>query len=292
MKKILIVEDEYPVRDVLKIALSENGYMVYEAENGKKGVQMFIDCVPDIVLTDVKMPGISGIEVTKRIKEKQADADVVIMTGYGSEELVIEAIRAGATNYLKKPVSFDELFNILDHIIFKRENRKRFKVIKDGVIYEKKTVTLNNEIEKVWGIVNQVLYNIPAFLGERTIEGLKLGLYEILVNAIEHGNLGITAEEKEKSLKNNSYSDLLTSRLNMAREKKKIVTIHSLFEGKKLTIEIIDQGGGFNHKERRSLSDSETIMGIHGRGIVLTSLYYDKLEFKDTGNIVILEKNL
>ena len=171
MKKILIVEDEYPVRDVLKIALSENGYIVYEAENGKQGVQMFIDCVPDIVLTDVKMPGISGIELTKKIKETQSDADVVIMTGYGSEELVIEAIRAGATNYVKKPVSFDELFNILDHIIFKRENRKRFEVIKEGVIYEKKTVIINNDIAKVWGIVNQVLYNIPAFIGERTIEG-------------------------------------------------------------------------------------------------------------------------
>jgi YesN/AraC family two-component response regulator len=292
MKKILIVDDEYTVRDVLNMALSKNGYIVYEAENGKQGVQMFIDCVPDIVLTDVEMPGISGIEVTKKIKETQSDADVVIMTGYGSEKLVIEAIRAGATNYLKKPVSFDELYNILDHLIYKQENRKRFEVIKEGVIFEKKTVTFNNDITKVWGIVNQILYNIPAFLGERTIEGLKLGLYEIIVNAIEHGNLGITAKEKEESLKNNSLSDLMSSRLNMARENKKNVTIHSLFEDNKLTIEIIDQGAGFNHKELESLSDSETIMGIHGRGIVLTSLYYDNLKFDGKGNRVILEKNL
>ncbi len=292
MKKILIVEDEYPVRDVLKIALSENGYMVYEAENGKQGIQMFIDNIPDIVLTDVKMPGISGIEVTKKIKEAQPDADVVIMTGYGSEELVIEAIRAGATNYLKKPVSFDELFNIFDHIIFKRENRKRFEVIKEGVIYEKKTVTINNDISKIWGIVNQVLYNIPPVLGEKTIEGLKLGLYEILVNAIEHGNLGITAKEKEESLKNTSYSDLMNSRMNMANEKNRTVMIHSVYEVKKLTIEIIDQGVGFNYKELKTLADTETLMGIHGRGIILTSLYYDKLEFKGPGNTVVLEKNL
>jgi anti-sigma regulatory factor (Ser/Thr protein kinase) len=78
----------------------------------------------------------------------------------------------------------------------------------------------------------------------------------------------------------------------MARENKKIVTIHSLFEDNKLTIEIIDQGAGFNHKELKSLSSSETIMGIHGRGIVLTSLYYDNLKFEGKGNRVVLEKNL
>jgi YesN/AraC family two-component response regulator len=292
MKKILIVEDEDQVRDVLKVALTDKGYTVYESENGKQGVQMFMDCLPDIVLTDVNMPGISGIEVTKRIKEKQSDADVVVMTGFGSEDLVIEAIRAGATNYLKKPVSFDELFNILEHIVFKRENRKRFEVIKEGVVFEEKTVRLNNDIEKIWGVVNQVLYNVPAFLGERTIEGLKLGLYEILVNAIEHGNLGITAEEKEESLKNNTYDELMTSRLNMAREKKKMVTVNSHFEAKKLTIQVRDQGNGFNHKKLKSLSHSETIMGVHGRGIVLTSLYYDNMEFKGQGNTVILEKKM
>ena len=183
-------------------------------------------------------------------------------------------------------------FPEFDHIIYKRENRKRFEVIKEGVIYEKKTVIINNDIAKIWGIVNQVLYNIPAFLGERTIEGLKLGLYEILINAIEHGNLGITAEEKEESLKDNSYAGLMASRLNMASENKKNVTIHSLYEGKKLNIEIIDQGAGFNYKELKSLTGTETIMGIHGRGIVLTSLYYDNLKFKDPGNTVILEKNL
>ena len=84
----------------------------------------------------------------------------------------------------------------------------------------------------------------------------------------------------------------MTCRLNMARENKKNVTINSLYEGKKLTIEIIDQGAGFNYKELKSLSGTETIMGIHGRGIVLTSLYYDKLKFKDPGNTVLLEKNL
>ncbi len=109
MKKILIIDDENLVRSVINIALTNNGYKVYEADNGKTGIQMFIDIDPDIVITDVNMPEMSGIEVTKNIKENKVDADVVIMTGYGTEELIIEALRAGASNYINKPVDFKEV---------------------------------------------------------------------------------------------------------------------------------------------------------------------------------------
>ena len=292
MKKILIIDDEHPVRDVLKIALTEKGYTVIEASDGKQGIQVFEDSLPEIVLTDVQMPELSGIEVTKKIKEIKADADVIIMTGYGTEELIIEALRAGASNYIKKPVSFNELFNIINNLILKRENRKRFIVNKDIVVSEKKTMLVDNDISKVWGIVNQVLFNIPSYIKESMVEGMKVGLYEILVNAIEHGNLGITYDEKEEALNNNTYSALIKKRLREAEENSRKVNIQSMIENEKLTIEVNDQGSGFDFKKRSITSDPEMILAIHGRGILLTSLYFDKLEYKEPGNRVILEKTI
>ncbi len=292
MKKILIIDDEHPVRDVLKIALTEKSYTVVEAADGKQGIQVFKDSLPDIVLTDVQMPELSGIEVTKKIKEIKADADVIIMTGYGTEELIIEALRAGASNYIKKPVSFNELFNIINNLIIKRENRKRFIVNKDIVVSEKKTMLVDNDISKVWGIVNQVLFNIPSYINESVVEGMKVGLYEILVNAIEHGNLGITYDEKEEALNNNTYSALIKKRLREAEENSRKVNIQSMIENEKLTVEVNDQGSGFDFKNRSTTSDPEMILSIHGRGILLTSLYFDKLEYKEPGNRVILGKNI
>lgn len=291
MKKILIIDDENLVRSVINIALTNNGYKVYEADNGKTGIQMFIDIDPDIVITDVNMPGMSGIEVTKNIKENKVDADVVIMTGYGTEELIIEALRAGASNYINKPVDFKELFNILDSIILKRENRRLFDVLKDVVVFEKKSLVLDNDITKVWGTVNQILFNLSPSIERKKIEELKLGLYEILVNSIEHGNLGITYDEKKEALENNTYNELVTRKLKEANEQKKVVNIQTVYNGEELVVEIIDQGKGFNLKELPQLSDPDTLLAVHGRGILLASLYFDKLEYKEPGNVVtIVEK--
>ena len=291
MKKILIIDDENLVRSVINIALTNNGYKVYEADNGKTGIQMFIDIDPDIVITDVNMPEMSGIEVTKNIKENKVDADVVIMTGYGTEELIIEALRVGASNYINKPVDFKELFNILDSIILKRENRRLFDVLKDVVVFEKKSLVLNNDITKVWGTVNQILFNLSPSIERKKIEELKLGLYEILVNSIEHGNLGITYDEKKEALENNTYNELVTRKLKEANEQKKVVNIQTVYNGEELVVEIIDQGKGFNLKELPPLSDPDTLLAVHGRGILLASLYFDKLEYKEPGNVVtIVEK--
>ena len=133
MKKILIIDDEKPVRDVLNIALSEEGYESFQAPSGEQGIELFKSSEPDIVITDVMMPGIDGIEVTKRMRAHRDDIDVVVMSGFGTEELVVNALRAGASNYLKKPIVFDELFKILDDIIFKRENRKRHEISREIV---------------------------------------------------------------------------------------------------------------------------------------------------------------
>jgi YesN/AraC family two-component response regulator len=292
MKKILVIDDEEQVREVLKVALAENGYSVFEAENGKNGVQRFIEVNPDIVITDVNMPEMSGIDVTKKIKELKPDADVVIMTGYGTEELVIQSLRSGATNYIKKPVDFNELMSILDSLILKRENRRRFEVLKEIVVREEKTLSIGNNISRIWGTVNQILFNLPPKIEEISVEGLKIGLYEILVNAIEHGNLGITYEEKKEALSNNTYNTLLKQRLEKADKAGKKVKVKSVFSRAHLQIEIEDEGNGFNYKELSFLQEPETLLSAHGRGILLASLYFDVIEYHGPGNSVTLAKQL
>jgi YesN/AraC family two-component response regulator len=290
MKNILIIDDENQVRDVINITLTENGYKAYEAENGKKGVELFMNRNPDIVITDVNMPEMSGIEVTKKIKELKADTDVVIMTGFGTEELVVDALRSGASNYIKKPIDLKELLSILDNIILKRENRKRFEVLKDIVVKESKILILGNNISNLWGTVNQALFNVPNSLSEGSLEGLKLGLYEILLNAIEHGNLGITYDEKKEALNRNIYNEVIDKRLREANKQGKVVNVQCNYSTEELTIEITDQGEGFNYDILPLLTDPDTILSAHGRGIILASLYYDNIEYKKPGNRVILTK--
>lgn len=290
MKKILIIDDEKPVRDVLNIALSEEGYESYQAPSGELGFELFKSSEPDIVLTDVMMPGIDGIEVTKRMKAQRDDIDVVVMSGFGTEELVVNALQAGASNYLKKPIVFDELFKILDDIIFKRENRKRFEISREIVESEHKDIVIGNDVSRVWGAINQILFNAQAVADPNALEGMCIGLYELLINAIEHGNLGITFREKSDALQKNTYRELLESRMKRADSEGMVVRIESDYEPSSITVEIRDQGEGFDLSTLPDLKDAEEILSDHGRGVLLATLFYDSVDYSEPGNCVKVSK--
>jgi CheY-like chemotaxis protein len=290
MKKILIIDDEKQVRDVLSIALQEEGYHTFEASSGEQGIQLLAASEPDIVITDVMMPGMDGIEVTRDIKQRREDIDVVIMSGFGTEELVVNALRAGASNYVKKPIIFDELFKIIDEIIFRRENRKRFEIAKIIVRYERKDMVIGNDVSNIWGAVNQILFNVQGIIDSNVIEGMSIGLYELIVNAIEHGNLGITFDEKSRALQSNRYRELLEKRREKADREGKNVFIRCDFSPAELCVEIRDQGEGFDLSSLPDMHHPETMMSDHGRGILLANLFYDSVEYVLPGNCVRIKK--
>lgn len=109
MTRILVVDDEEIIRGRLKKLLEMDGYETDTAENGQKGLELFAAKNPDVVLLDIKMPGIDGIQVLEKMKETPNLTEVFIMTGHGGLETAIQAIRIGAFDYLTKPIDYDEL---------------------------------------------------------------------------------------------------------------------------------------------------------------------------------------
>ena len=108
--KILVVDDEAPLREMLRKALVQmGGYTVDVAQNGQEALEKFEKDVFDLVLTDVKMPEMDGIELLKLIKGTRPDVMVILMTAFGSIETAVEAMKMGATDYITKPVNLDEL---------------------------------------------------------------------------------------------------------------------------------------------------------------------------------------
>ena len=107
--KILIVDDEEDVRDMLHLSLSTMGYDVLDAEDGMKALQIFRDAHPQIVLTDIKMPSMDGIELLKELKREDPDAEVIMITGHGDMGLAIKSIKHEATDFVPKPVNLEVL---------------------------------------------------------------------------------------------------------------------------------------------------------------------------------------
>ncbi|MDH3555302.1 MAG: PAS domain S-box protein [Deltaproteobacteria bacterium] len=103
--KILVIDDDASTRDLLKVSLESDGYTVFMAENGPKGLEIFARELPSVVLTDIKMPGMDGIEVLRRVKEQGPDTEVIVITGHGEMNLAIQALQNEATDFIVKPIS-------------------------------------------------------------------------------------------------------------------------------------------------------------------------------------------
>jgi signal transduction histidine kinase len=106
---ILIVDDEEDIREVLEIALMDMGHEVFLAPDGKKALELFEEQHPAIVITDIKMPVMGGIELLKQVKRRSPDTQVIMITGHGDMDLTIDSLKFGATDFITKPVNVDIL---------------------------------------------------------------------------------------------------------------------------------------------------------------------------------------
>jgi len=113
MKKIIVVDDELLLRDVMFDYLSSQGYEVILAADADKALEMVETHVPQIALIDIKLPNMSGIELTKILKQNYPSMFVIIMTGYPSLDTAATAMKSGASEYIIKPFRLDELNKII-----------------------------------------------------------------------------------------------------------------------------------------------------------------------------------
>jgi two-component system response regulator AtoC len=114
--KILIIEDEKLIRWSLEKHLTSKGYVVFSAESGEEGIKLFELNRPEIVFVDNKLPGLQGLDVILKLKSLDNESIIVFMTAYGSIETAVNAMKAGATEYINKPFAFEEIEVILDNI--------------------------------------------------------------------------------------------------------------------------------------------------------------------------------
>jgi YesN/AraC family two-component response regulator len=109
MVKILVIDDEKPTLSMFRIFLDAYGYTVYTAENGTEGIAIFQKERPEIVLTDIKMPGIDGLAVLQQIMEIEPNTAVIVITGHGDTALAKQAVNLDAVDFINKPIKKEAL---------------------------------------------------------------------------------------------------------------------------------------------------------------------------------------
>ncbi|MBV8762902.1 MAG: sigma-54-dependent Fis family transcriptional regulator [Deltaproteobacteria bacterium] len=128
--RILVVDDEANARTALGDLLRDAGFEVEIAADAFKALGKYDAFDPHVVVTDLHMPGMDGIELVKQIREKEAPAEVIVITAFGDVETAVEAMRVGAVDYMTKPVRFDELLIVLDKVLEMGRLRHETRVLR------------------------------------------------------------------------------------------------------------------------------------------------------------------
>ena len=117
-KKILLVDDAAFMRKMIKDTLSKNGYTeLFEAEDGADAVEKYSEIHPDLVIMDITMPNMDGLEALKAIRGKDGDANVVMCSAMGQESMVMDAVRSGAKDFIVKPVKPERVLKTVNSIL-------------------------------------------------------------------------------------------------------------------------------------------------------------------------------
>ncbi len=137
---ILLVDDEEDIRLVLSVALSDMGYRVLVAENGKEGMRLFREEHPPIVVTDIKMPDLDGVDLLRMIKEEDPDTEVVMITGHGDMDVAIQSFQHEATDFITKPIDVASLESSLQRVrerILAREKLREYTHSLESLVHQK-----------------------------------------------------------------------------------------------------------------------------------------------------------
>ncbi len=170
---VLLVDDEEDIRDVLGLSLADMGYTVHTAENGEEALRIFNKVEPPIILTDIKMPGMDGIELLQHIKRENPDTEVVMITGHGDMDLAIKSLKYEATDFITKPINVDALEialgRVRDKITMKRLLREYTENL-EQLVREK--TELQDHLSSLGLMIGSISHGIKGLL-----TGLDGGMY-------------------------------------------------------------------------------------------------------------------
>ncbi|HTL97850.1 MAG TPA: response regulator [Holophagaceae bacterium] len=287
---LLIVDDDPLQREYLAALLADGGYGSRQASDGEGALgQLLLDPEAfDGVLLDWRMPGMDGLTTLRRIKAAPGTVHmpVIFQTGADDEKLLRACMEAGAHYFLTKPVEESLLMATVHSAV---QGRRRHRELWAQVRETARTMTLMDLGRFRYRTVREaegLTYLLAAACPDP--DRAAVGLSELLINAVEHGNLGITYEETGEAIEQRGREELLQSRIQDPRYKARFAEVRFEHLPDRYRFLIKDQGPGFDWRKYLSLGP-DRIFDTHGRGVFMAAASFDRMEYLGNGSAVSAE---
>lgn len=288
--RVLIVDDDPNMRRVVRLYLSAEGIESQEAGDGQEAWELLeAGIAVDAVLLDRNMPRMDGLGLLKRIKShgELAHLPVILNSASGDATERLEGLREGAYYYLTKPVKQDMLLAVVHTAL---QDNQRVHDLRDALKDSVRTLTLlDHGVFKVRTVLEA--QSLTSLLANACPDPdrVAVGLSELMINAVVHGNLELTYEETTACLDGNRLVEEIRTRLESPRHRERIVEVRFERMPGRIRFTIQDQGRGFEWRKYIEFSP-ERIFDNHGRGIAMArSQSFNRLEYLGRGNVVVAE---
>jgi CheY-like chemotaxis protein/anti-sigma regulatory factor (Ser/Thr protein kinase) len=288
---VVLVVDDAPVDRRRAGGLVEGlGWQAAYAENGATALAAIETKVPAVVLTDLLMPEMDGLELVRAIRSRYPFLPVVLMTAHGSEEVAIRALRSGAASYVPKRSLAQDLGETLERVVAAAQARWSHQRLLACMSQVEGAFVLENDatlLAALTGTLQETLSNM-GLCDETDRIRIGIALTEALTNAMYHGNLEISSELRQRD--DNSYDQLVRERCRQAPYRDRRIHVTARYTLPEAVFSIRDEGPGFDPSRLPDPTDPTNLEKRSGRGLLLIRTFMDEVLHNATGNQITLIK--
>ena len=292
MNYLLVVDDSpaarYRVSSLLKKRFT---HQIEFAANGFEALEQIEAHLPLAVITDMRMPDMDGLKLTETIRRRFATVPVIFMTAYGSEQIGVEALLRGATDYVPKENLTAELCSAVSSVLALAVGSSVEQRLNHYLTFERKSYRIDNEALLIPPLVDHLQQTVRQLNLVDDAGGLRLGraLFEALHNAIFHGNLELSAADvAEVRHKSPHSASALLARRQSSPYSQRHVTVTSTISPDEARFTIRDEGPGFDTRQISNRNPTAAANSPHG--LMLIHACMDEVHFNAQGNEVTLIK--
>ena len=288
-KTLLLLEPDDNIRDMVQSVVLDHDlsmqatYNVDDAQRAltKGGIFAFV--------FNLGVIAENPLDFIRRVKQERPELPLLAVVDGFSQGLTVELLKAGTYACLALPLQIDDLSFTLNKIIANSTDTYSPFAMR----YEERTLIMPNDFSLVMQVAKEIIDSTLPNNGRNRYHVI-LGLSEVINNGIEHGNLGISFEEKSNALKASRFYPLAIERANKEPYKDRVVTVRSrVFPSlKRLEYFVADQGVGFDWRSLPDPKEKSRLLNRNGRGIMMAKYAFDELTYNEVGNEVTLVVNL
>ncbi len=292
MTTVLVVDDSAIDRRIVGGLLEkEPDCQVFYAEDGYVALKSVDENLPDVVVTDMVMPHLDGLQLVEAMKRDFPLIPVIIMTAVGTEETAVQALKRGAASYVTKRRLAQDLLETVRMVLQAADDERNVsRLLVHRTQQAEFKFVLENELPLLAASVTHLQQTMRAMGLFDESERLRIGvaLEEVLLNAMFHGNLELSSSLREDD--KSTYHEVARSRAKESPYRERRIFVDASFSPSGAEFKIRDEGPGFNPKDLPDPTDPANLHRATGRGLLLMHTFMDGVAFNESGNEVRLTK--